>query len=263
MRPSRAWLLLLLAPLFQAEPAGACSCVPPRAVLISPAPGTPAPLNTRVRLALPGPGSGAGQEELVLRARGGAPVAVKRTDSALGALTHIELVPEAPLASETRYELAVVAKDRHPSTLVFGTFKTEKEADTTAPAGGKLDKPVVYKAKNWYGGSCGIGTPWATLSVAEGKDQGRPGARLVYAVWSADGGGRLDTSSAPKAFLVASEGTLTIGQTSLCDPDDYPLPDKGRATLGFALVDEAGNRGAVQRVVFDISAARDPSRRRP
>lgn len=256
----RLLALVGLAPLFRAEPAVACSCIAPSAVLLSPSPGAPAPLNARVRLALP---AGQGKHELVLRQHAGPVVAVKRSDSALGTLTHVELEPEAELSPDTRYELAIVERERHPSTLVFGTFKTGSARDSVAPTGGKLDQAVVFKARRWSGASCGIGTPWATLRAAAGADPDRSAAQLLYAVWAPDAAGRLDTSRPPTAFLAASQGVLTVGKTSLCDPDDFPLPERGRVTLAFALLDEAGNRGPVQRVPLDVSAARDPSARRP
>lgn len=246
------------------EPASACSCVEPEPQLLSPGSVGLSPLNARVRVALPGPGTGAGPHQIVLRARGGSAVAVKRTESVLSSRVYVELVPASPLAPDTRYEVALVVKDRRPGTLVFGTFETGAETDTAPPTGGTLGKPEVYKTSPWSGTSCSIGTPWVSIPVtARGSDPRHVGVRPLYAVWAADASGRLDTGGPATTFLHPSEGALTLGKTSYCDPDDFPLPRRGRLTIGVALIDDAGNRGVVQRMVIDVSAARAyPSRRR-
>lgn len=259
-----AALACAVALVAQGEPASACSCVEPEPEMLSPASAGLAPRNARVRVALPGPGTGAGAHQIVLRVRGGAAVPVKRRESVVSSRAYIELQPESPLAPDTRYEVAVVVKDRRPSTLVFGTFETGTETDTTAPTGGTLGKPEVYKTSPWSGTSCSIGTPWVSIPVtARGSDPGHVGVRPLYAVWAADASGRLDTAGPATTFLQPSEGALTLGKTSYCDPDDFPLPRRGRLTIGVALIDDAGNRGAVQRMVIDVSAARGyPPRRR-
>lgn len=264
MSATRVSLALAVALWVKSEPADACSCVEPEPEMISPSNVGLAPINARVRVALPGPGTGAGQHQIVLRVRGGKAVPVQRRESVVSSRVYVELVPEAPLAPDTRYEVAVVVKDRRPGTLVFGTFETGTETDTAPPTGGKLGKPEVYKTSPWSGTSCSIGSPWVSIPVtAKGSDPGHAGARSLYAVWVADAGGRIDTRAPATTFLAPVEGALTLGKTSYCDPDDFPLPPRGRLTIGVALIDEAGNHGAVQRMVIDVSAARaHPPRRR-
>jgi hypothetical protein len=249
---------------FASEPAGACSCMAPEATLISPDRGSDVPLNTRVRIALPSyfqAGATGSVPKLVLSAVGGQSVAVAQQESKLGSLRQLELVPERPLAAETRYQVALVTPDRHPSTLVFGTFRTGRAMDTRSPTTPKLGNAVIYREPHPMGSACQVGTPWIEIPTSSGADPDRPGAQLLWAVWLAGANGVLNDKAMPTAFLSASNGVLKIGKTSLCDPRDFPLSGSGRITFGIAQIDEAGNHASPTRVRVSLAKAQRPRSR--
>lgn len=243
---------------FSATPSDACSCIAPTARMLSPGREAPAPLNTRVRVVLPSHYGTGVEDRVQLRKPGGEVVPVTRRKSATSDQVFLELVPEAPLSPATRYEVALRRTDHRPSTLVFGTFVTSDALDTRPPVGGKLGTPRVFKANGWSGASCGIGTPWAEIDVPPTEDPDRERARLLYAVWLPSASGKVDPRTPPTAYLEIAHGKLVIGKTSLCDPDDFPLPARGQVNLGLALVDEAGNFGKLARVALDIGRAKSP-----
>ena len=242
-------ILAALPVVLEALPSGACSCVEPEPVLLSPSGPANAPLNARVRVVIPGYRAG----KLSFRKHAGGEVAAQRVESPLASSTQVELRPEQPLEPGARYDVAMVDSARHPSTLVFGTFHTGTDTDRAAPTSAKLGRANVNGARWSTGTSCAVDTPWVEIPIAAGKDPGRDGAELSYAVWKADGQGAIDTTAPPTAYLQAREGKLKLGRTSHCDPDDFPLPRAGTVTLAIATLDEAGNRSPVQRLSFAIT----------
>lgn len=243
-------LLVTTSFLFVSDDADACSCAPPRPEMLSPARLAKAPVNARVRLTLPNYLKGS----LVLRKHQGADVPHQRIDSAGRSMPHVELVPKQQLEPNTRYEVALVNPEEHPSTFVFGTFVTGTDVDTVAPTDPKITRTVV-NAQRWSAmTSCAVGTPWAQIVLNKSEDPGRTDVPVLYAVWAATGKAKIDLNGPPTAFVQEAEGKLKLGRTSYCDPDEFPLPTNGTVSLAIAAVDPAGNRSAVQRTTLVMSA---------
>jgi hypothetical protein len=218
--------------------------------VLSPNRYTNPPLNTRVRVLLPVYPKG----QLVLRKHQGANVPTKRFDSPLQNSSHVELVPEKPLDADTRYEVALLRADQHPSTLVFGTFVTGQATDTTAPSAPKISRAVVNGHRSSAMTSCASHTPWAEVFLTGAKDPDRNDALLLYAVWASNGRAPIDLNAPPTADIQEEGGKLKLGKTSYCDPEDFPLPTRGTVQLAIVVVDEAGNRSAVQRANLTMSS---------
>jgi len=193
--------------------------------------------------------------KIVLRKHQGADVTVKRIDSPLPSMAHVDLVPAQPFEADTRYEVALVNPAEHPSTLVFGTFVTGTSADTTPPSPPQISKTIVNGRRSSAGTSCAVGTPWAEVFLSGGRDPDRDEAELLYAVWASNAQGILDLNGPPTAFLVEYKGKLKLGKTSYCDSDEFPLPRQGAVKLAIATVDEAGNRSSIQRVGLVMTPA--------
>lgn len=189
----------------------------------------------------------------MLRKHHGDEVPAKRIDSPMQSIAHVELIPDKSLEPDTRYEVAFVAADQHPSTLVFGTFMTGNAPDAQAPVPPKMGKPVVNAHRGSAMTSCAVSTPWIQIATSDARDPERDGARLLHAVWMSNAKGAIDLNGPPTAFLMERDGKIRLGRTSHCDPDEFPLPTKGTITLAIAAVDEAGNRSAVQRMNVTMS----------
>jgi hypothetical protein len=236
--------------VFITNDVNACSCVPPRPVLLSPESSIQAPLNTHIRITLPTYLKG----NLVFRKHQGADVPFQRFDSPAQRTPHIALVPSKPLDPDTRYEIALVNPEAHPSTFVFGTFVTGKDVDSTAPTNPKITRTVVNAHRSSMMTSCAVSTPWAQIFLNKSEDPGRTDVPILYAVWSATGKNKIDLNGPPTAFVREDGGKLKLGRTSYCDPDEFPLPPTGTVSLAIAAVDSAGNRSAVQRTTLTMSA---------
>ena len=88
------------------------------------------------------------------------------------------------------------------------------------------------------------------------EDPGRPNAQLVYGVWLGDAAGNVDTKKPPTSVQRLDNGRLHVGQTSLCDPNGFPIPKGPVMWLGIAAIDEAGNTSPARRVRVDLAGAR-------
>jgi|GEM_PF-5138849 len=155
--------------------ARACSCAPPAAVLVTPDRVDDAPLGAKLRIELGADDAGS---ELLVRTAAGAEVATtiaqKKT---LGTVTQLELAPSAPLAARTQYEVALKKPDRHPSVIVFGTFRTGDARDVTPPT---FDAPGIvtaFRRQNAASAACQVPGPWVTVDGVRAEDPGRPAAR--------------------------------------------------------------------------------------
>ena len=239
---------------------GACSCGGPDTTLLGPDRVDDAPINTRVRVEIPtaGAGAGAGAGGVVLRVHGrAAPIAATTRVIAPGGWTSfVELTPSAPLEPSTQYEVLTVDATKVPPNRVFGTFRTGRATDTTAPRIDAMGPAVAFKNANPMGSMCMVPGPWVTIEGVIVEDAGRRDAQLVFAVWLGDANGAIDTKKPPTALATAHAGRIDLGQTSLCDPHAFPFPKTGSAWLGIAAVDEAGNTSALRRLRVDLAGAR-------
>lgn len=234
--------------------AGACSCVGAQATLLTPDRVDDAPLNTRVRVEMPSVYTTGAR--LVLRAVGSdADVPTASRTMTPGGLVISELVPQKPLAPETRYMVAFVDPARHPATTVLGTFKTGAAADNAAPQLDPLGATSAHVNPNATGGSCQVPGPWVTIETVRADDPGRKDAQLVFGVWLGDANGRIDATKPPTNLLRSYDGGLHVGRSSLCDPRSFPFPSSRFAWLGVAALDEAGNASAIRKVKVDLQQA--------
>jgi len=238
--------------------AGACSCAAATITLAGPDRVDDAPRNARVRVEVP-QARGPSARPVVLRVHGGSEVPTSsRTTASGGALSTLELVPGAPLAAATQYEVATVDPASVPAITVFGTFRTGSASDVTAPRIDALGAASAFKIANARGEACQIQGPWVIIEDVHASDPGRPDAQLAFAVWLGDAAGNVDTRRPPTAIVWSREDRLTIGQSSLCDPHAFPIPKATSMVLGIAALDEAGNQSTLRRVRVDLAAARQP-----
>lgn len=235
--------------------AGACSCAGPQASLVSPEHVEDAPLNTRVRLELPS--NGVEGATMIFRAHG-TTTNVKTTERKmpLGSVNIVELIPAAPLAPETRYEIGFTDPSKHPATHILGSFKTGTAADNTAPKIDKIGAVEAVKPSQMYGGgSCSVSGPWVQVSDLTSSDGARNATEVNYAIWVADAAGVIDEKKTPTAIFKNTWSTLSLGPSSICDPHTFPYPKAGGSmTIGIAAVDLAGNISAVKRATVNLSA---------
>ncbi len=261
-------LVVLSAALVSTErEVGACSCAGPDATLLAPERVDDAPLNARIRFEIPSPSStlpalsatsAAAAGGVVLRVHGRAATvaATTRAIATGGSTSFVELTPSAPLEPSTQYEVATVDATQIPSSRVFGTFRTGRASDGTAPRIDAMGPAIAFKNTNPMGSMCMVPGPWVTIEGVVAEDPGRRDAQLVYAVWLGDASGAIDTRKPPTAVATAHAGRLDLGRTSLCDPHAFPFPTSGAAWLGIAVMDEAGNTSAVRRMRVDLAGAR-------
>jgi hypothetical protein len=254
--------------------------------------GVLAPLDTQVRITMhagwrtrsfcgaEGPPSCAeGRFELLLRrapsaAAGGArpssaalvPVML-RESSFLDAAT-VTLLPVAPLAARTRYELVYAEHDAKVAPRVVGTFTTSAAVDTTAPKwSGIASHHVVGQAIR----AAGTGVVTLEEECAErgirfeanesASDDQTPPGQLRYGVWVGDPTGAIDYSAPPIAYL---EGRFEQQRPPkpplfvlLLDAGDEPkrfVFPQGRRTakLGLRAVDMAGNTSAPSEMLVKL-----------
>jgi hypothetical protein len=236
--------------LAEPEDASACSCIGPSERLVGPDRVDDAPLGVHVRFEVPLQASRANLA--VLRTVGGPKVDASLRTWPDGSLTFAELTPSKPLQPNTRYEIALVDPAMYPSTTVLGTFATGTASDATPPKLLTIGTAVARGNVHAGGGDCSIHGPWIEVGPVQAEDPGRPTARLMFAVWLGDAAGNVDTTKAPTALVAEYKGTLTIGQRSLCDPHDFPIPKTPFATLAIAAVDESGNTSSPRRVRVDL-----------
>lgn len=229
--------------------AGACSCIDPDLLFVGPDRSSEAPLNAHVRIEVPAPTTQ--PVDVVVRASAtGQKVDVTERRIKDGSLSLLDLVPTKPLAPATRYEVATIDRDptAYPRTIVVGSFRTGGAVDATPP---KIDAvgSAIARGNSGPSSMCGIRGPWLEVAGLRASDPGRADASLMFAVWTGDAAGNVDTTKAPAALVSAHGDLLTIGQSSLCDPHGFAIPQGATSiTIAIAAVDEAGNQSAARRL---------------
>jgi hypothetical protein len=250
---------LLLGVAVLVRDAGACSCMPPEPMLLTPQRGEDVPANAKVRVEMPSSAYRNANGQLVLRVHDGADVETKARKISGRTIEVVELSPVAPLAVDTRYEVVTIDSQRHPPTHVLGTFKTSPKPtnDTTAP---RIDRMGSVQAEK--GGqlrtSCSVPGPWIMANDLASSDPGRPDAQLLYGIWLGDAAGNVDTTKPPTRMLRGHGTSLLIGQSSSCSFHDFPIPSTPFAWIGIAAIDESGNQSPVKKVRVDLAGAKTP-----
>lgn len=232
--------------------ASACSCGDVEGVMLSPARDLPAPLNTHVLVDAYNAGRAPGHDP-VLRVHGGAEVPITWAKVTTRDFPSIEIVPKAPLAPRTTYEVGIKDPRQHPQLFVFGAFTTEDASDTKAPTLNGLGPVTVRRNPVLAAQICGYVGTWLSLDGISATDPGRPNGRMALYVWGADAKGVVDDRKQPLTIEVIAGGRAEIGRETICDRHrGVPLPTSGVASLGVAVADEAGNRSPTQRIKVDF-----------
>ncbi len=257
-------------------------CGRPPVAYVSPEPGAPAPLNVHVRVQLhkewrtsgicavddegrercppgkfdfalvqaPGPGASAGEVPIV------------RRPSLSNEIATVELVPLAPLAPRTRYEVLYIDRGGAVATRILGTFVTGDARDDTPPQwSGVTRGTFTGHALGARGGVIVIRAECSSPSVllagaGPATDDATPASSLRYAIWMDDGHGPIDYASPPLVYERGAAGGRTgfFVEHGGSEVEDSFAPPKGRprATFGVRAVDWAGNMSAPSevRVVF-------------
>ncbi len=229
--------------------AAACSCVGPRPRFLSPHAAN-APLNSHARVEVP---NDYAKRTFVLRAHRGAVVPTRVATIAGAELTVVDLAPTSALAPETRYEIAAVDANLHPSTLVIGTFVTGTSSDVVAPLLPSLG--TVRTNLNLgpsAGGMCTVRGPWITVAKSVAQDPNRADAELGFYVWKLAPGAAYDARKPPDALVFPFRDAISIGKTSMCDTHEIELSGAS-VDLVLAAVDEAGNRSPTRRAHVDLT----------
>lgn len=238
--------------LLRLNDASACTCRGAELDIIGPSHIDDAPLNARIRIEVPSRGTQFQAKSAVVRVSDtGAVADVTERDWKDGSVIFVELTPTKPLATGTRYEVAFIDPDpkAYPKTTVLSTFKTGTAVDTTPPKLDAVGSAVAKGDPRASGSSCGVQGPWIVVSGIVASDPGRPQAKLMFGIWSADATGNLDTSKPPATLVEKWDDSVYIGKRSLCDTHDFPIPMNAPSmTIAIAAVDEAGNMSTPRRL---------------
>jgi hypothetical protein len=152
------------------------------------------------------------------------------------------LVPDAPLAPRTAYELWTSRGE------IVGLFTTGDAPDTTPPTFRGVEGARVLERTGPI--ECGLprlvanGKALATDDRTEQRD-------ILYAVWAEPGA--IDYTKPPRGWTTAEDDrrgrgfTLTYGSTEQGD-DDLDLPAKRPLRIGIRAIDLAGNASAPSEV---------------
>ena len=139
----------------------------------------------------------------------------------------------------------------HPPTTVIATFKTASAADTTAPRLDSLGKQRTHLNTVFGGGDCSIQGPWISFTDFVASDD-RADAKLAFGVWAPSAAGVIDTTRPPDTLVFPYERTLSIGQTSLCDPRRFAFSGS-IVSFAIAAIDDAGNTSRAIRIRADLT----------
>lgn len=242
----------VLTAFFTSRDVRACSCGGPPWLLVSPWRSDTAPLNAHVLIEAPT--AELDTRLLVLRPHGATTaVAVQLRTYPDALVTYVELIPTAPLAPATRFEVAAVDPTAHPPVTVIGTFKTATSMDLSPPQLDGIGRRATHINPQANGAACEVQGPWIELSQLAVHDDW-PNAELLYGVWWADARGNVTTQRVPDTIVFPDRGVITLGRASLCSVARYPL--KGPiVTFAIAAMDEAGNISRPIHVSVDVTRA--------
>lgn len=224
-----------------------CVCVI-RSEVLSPSLERAVPVDARVRIRRPVRTS---STDLVLRLHRGAEIATTVQRTLVGPddpVEVVELVPTNPLPAGVRFEIGEKQPDRRPSLLVFATFVTEPKAasDTTAPVMDAPGRLVAFPLPAIPVDSCSQRPPRLQLQGVRAHDAGRAAPTLLVAFWRADANGMIDDKKPPVVFATLAD-PIDFSGREMCGQAPFALPERGPVEIGWAIVDERGNRSALRR----------------
>ena len=202
-----------------------------------PRPGDVAPRNTHIWIAVP---PALAEVQASLRGPGAGPVEVIRYGS--GEERIIELVPRAPLAGHTRYEVLLGSE-------VVGQLVTGDTMDQTPPTWDGLKSGEVSPGTD---AGCGAGETIVVLGLGKRDDDATPTASLRYAIWIGAPGKELDYTQPPTTVVSATRDHLALGRESRCSPVNLDL--QGAFAVGVRVLDLAGNAGTPSEADITLPA---------
>lgn len=240
----RLLLSLIVVGIFltPTKDADACSC---RGASIEtwPAKGSIAPTNARILVRFPG----GKKEKTILRLRGtqdtaGVPSA--RVDTVSMQVRFVELTPSVKLAKGAHYEVVVGSGK---NARVVSNFLVGEKVDTTVPK-----PPVVDTAKFNHEEAvccnCTSGAPHIRIALAGKHDMDSPSS--LMGIWMADANAKVDWKRAPDAYVITWNGQLTLGDSSMCSVNNFPIAAAGTMTLGLRAISPSGrwSKGEITKV---------------
>lgn len=207
------------------------------------------------------------KEQFVLRAVGGAPVAVAAETLHIENYDTLVLTPTTPLAKNTDYEL-VLLRDTH--TIPYTKLHTSDGPDTTPPTwAGPLH--ASYARADSCDTECGARRGARVEITAPAPSDDRSGVDLV-AVWVTSGA-PIDYGKPAAGYVhvrVEDEGglgmamglhepprtTIVVGGAGPCTKETVALPRGAkRIRVGMKVLDRAGNASAPLEVETKLTAA--------
>lgn len=249
-----AILAILIAGL-EARPAEACTCRSPM-VDVSPQ-GADVPVNATVMIWVPERFSRSGKPKFAIRVfaagrslgdldRRRVPFTSKVTGS--GKTEVFELVPKAPLAPKTTYEVVV---EQAGKATVVQTFTTGTATATQAPAwkAQGIGRVRYFQPEMWGGGSCMNGTP--NLEVIWMSEDPKP-RELRVGIWL---GAEIDFSKPPTTYVAGLSTVQVLGDPTYCTSALLTIPNEKKLKFGAKLFDAAGNASDSREYVLDTTKA--------
>lgn len=172
-------------------------------------------------------------------------IAFDRHDVKAGSFTVAELVPKQALRAKTAYEIV----DRGGAYVL--EFTTTAGNDTKAPEW-KGTRAASYVRQPAACCMCHTGNPYVRVDTgAFSDDHGKD--TVVFAVWIADAGGKIDYKQPPATYVQPWKAELALGHPSICGSNNFDLPAGKTLRIGVRPVDLAGNVGTASELKIDLS----------
>lgn len=244
MTRARLALVASLSALAVPAVAAGYACPPPRLSML---PAGGAPVNTQIWLRFPAPSVVVGERTVEL-ARGrlvlqklpeaapetdesGVKVAVLRQDFISTRGTLVRLSPSRLLDPAARYRVALLPerdkdKGQAPSQVALGVFSTSDGERKGPPPPPQIVRTAFVPAAKKPCHKCPAG-PYLSLQL--GPSGGAAPDALLYEVSYADAGA---PGGGSPGYLVQPHGAeLVLGEGSLCEPAQAPLPEAVRTAV--------------------------------
>lgn len=247
-------LLLVFAFLASSRDADACSCIGPR-VTAWPATDTLAPPNAHVFVRFPN----TKKVKVIVRLAGTSDtdgIPSSRLDLVSMSVRFVELAPVVALPKDAKFEVVVgTGKD----SRVVSTFAVGGESVKATPKRPDIVK-TTYIHEEVVCCMCSSGQPHVSIQLA-GKHDTEDSR--IYGIWGADKDGKVDWDRKPLAYTPSWYGRLTLGDSSTCSVNNFPIPREGTVTLGVRAISQSGKRSKGRVIKVEATAKKRASLLRP
>ncbi len=250
------WTLMLVATvavIARADHAHACSCSMPQ-IEFSPN-GADAPLNSTVVVWVPAYLSRGSEVNLSIRKKSSGDTIIvdyKKVGSA--SMTVLEMLPKAKLLANTEYEIVRLEGD---VPGVVGSFATGAKELTAAPVW-KGVKTAQYLKDTAVCCVCNTSDPYAMIELANPDGDEKSARQRRIGIWMSGNDGKIDYKKPPVTYEPFDQ-VFSLGHPSTCSPANFLFPKTKTLTLGFKLVDLAGNTSTASEVVLDTTKPTRPT----